>query len=134
MSSSTDLGTVWLVDDDASIRKALSRSLSKRGYTIETFESAELYLENASFTETGCLLLDLSMPGMSGLDLQEELNKRNINVPVIFITGHGGAPESEQALKNGAFDFLEKPFPQQILLDKINAAISLHRQTTETVC
>lgn len=125
------LKTVWLVDDDRSIRKSLSLSLSKRGYQIHAFESAEHYLDEAPYTAPGCLLLDLSMPGMDGLELQEELNTRNAHVPIIFLTAHGSVPESVLAMKNGALDFLEKPFVQVALLQKIDAALILDRRMRE---
>lgn len=120
---------VFVVDDDAGIRSSLSRALAKRGFQVQVFESATAFLDGYSPGAPGCLVLDFGMPGISGLDLQEELNKRGYDIPVIFITGHGGIPESVRAMKGGAVDFLEKPFRQDVLLDRIQQAFALDRET-----
>jgi len=121
---------VYLVDDDPSILKALPRALRQHGLDVEAFSSATEFLE--SYTDKpGCLILDLSMPEMTGLELQAELSARKISIPIIFITGHGGVPESVQALRAGAIDFLEKPFMPETLLQRIDEALAQdHRDRT----
>lgn len=114
--------TVFIIDDDDDIRISLSRSLTKRGYNVECHSSANGFLNSYDENNTGCLLLDYGMPELNGLELQQRLIERGISIPIVFMTGHGGIPQSVQAMKAGAIDFLEKPFKQQILLDAINAA------------
>ena len=113
---------IFIVDDDDAIRTSLSRALRTRGYKTEVFASARAFLESDSFERHGCLILDYGMPEMSGLELQQELMKRGRKLPIIFITGHGGVPEAVQAMKYGAIDFLEKPFPQDKLNQRIQSA------------
>ena len=115
--------TVFIIDDDASVRKSLSRLLRSAGYTTETFASAEEFLGREHFNGIGCLLLDVQMPGLSGMDLQEELNKADYHMPIIFITGHGDIPMSVEAMKKGAVDFLTKPFDDKELLQAVEKAI-----------
>ena len=117
--------TLFLVDDDEAIRSSLSRSLRKRGYQVETFASASEFLQISAPDMDGVLLLDYGMPGMNGLELQARLNDSGIRLPIIFITGHGGIPESVQAIKGGAVDFLEKPFHPEVLIDRIEIALSM---------
>jgi len=119
--------TVFVVDDDADIRRALSRALSKRGYAVESHESAQSFLEAWTPQRAGCLILDYGLPGMNGLELQALLNAEGQSIPVIFITGHGGVPESVQAIKGGAIDFLEKPFRQADLIERIEIAFEVAR-------
>jgi two-component system response regulator FixJ len=114
--------TVFIVDDDADIRSSLSRALGKRGFEVVTFDSAASFLEAYDPNQSGCIVLDYGMPEMSGLELQEHLLMKGYVIPIIFITGHGGVPESVQAMKAGAIDFLEKPFRQEILIERISAA------------
>jgi len=115
--------TIFVIDDDASVRKSLSRLLRSAGYTTETFASAEEFLGREHYTGIGCLLLDVQMPGLSGLGLQEELNKADYHMPIVFITGHGDIPMSVEAMKKGAIDFLTKPFHDKDLLQVIEKAI-----------
>lgn len=119
---------VFLVDDDADIRASLSRALGLRGYEVKTFSSALAFLEQYDDTASGCLILDYGMPDMNGLQLQEHLTEKGISVPIIFITGHGGIPESVQAMKMGALDFLEKPFKQSTLIERIETAFKTDAQ------
>jgi FixJ family two-component response regulator len=114
---------VFVIDDDASVRKGLSRLLRSAGYMTETFASAEQFLGRGRFDGIGCLLLDVQMPGLSGIDLQKELNKADHHMPIIFITGHGDIPMSVEAMKKGAADFLTKPFDDKELLQAIEKAI-----------
>ena len=113
---------VFLVDDDPAILKALPRALRQHGLDVEPYGSASEFLDGYD-DQPGCLVLDLSMPDMTGLELQAELAQRQINIPIIFITGHGGVPESVQALRAGAIDFLEKPFLPETLLQRIEEAL-----------
>jgi len=120
------LHTVFLVDDDASVRKALTRLMKSAGYQVEAFASARDFLEwrNAADRGSGCLVLDIRMPGLSGLDLQQELLATNIQVPIIFITGHGDIPTSVKAMKSGAVDFLPKPVKDTELLHAVEQAFA----------
>ena len=120
---STERATVFVVDDDASVRKALARSIQAAGLNVKTFASAREFLDQGPPEGPGCLVLDVRMPGLSGLDLQAELNSRNIQTPIIFITGHGDIPVSVKAMKGGAVDFLTKPFKVKNLLEVIQEAI-----------
>lgn len=114
---------VFIVDDDTDIRLSLSRALETRGFKTQTFASALAFLEAYDAEQSGCLILDYGLPEMSGLELQKILVERGYSIPTIFITGHGGVPESVEAMKWGAVDFLEKPFRQETLITQINAAL-----------
>jgi FixJ family two-component response regulator len=120
---STLVPTVFVIDDDTSIRKSLSRLLRSAGYQVEAFPSAEQFLSREHFDGVGCILLDVKMPGLSGMDLQEELSKADYHMPIIFITGHGNIPMSVQAMKKGAVEFLTKPFDDKELLKAVESAI-----------
>jgi len=115
--------TVFVVDDDASVRKSLARLMRSVGLNVEMFASAQEFLRRKRFEGPGCLVLDVRMPGLSGLDLQEALTAADTSIPIVFITGHGDIPMSVQAMKAGAVDFLPKPFKDQDLLDAIHQAI-----------
>jgi FixJ family two-component response regulator len=115
--------TIFVIDDDASVRKSLSRLLRSAGYTTETFASAEEFLGRDHYNGIGCLLLDVQMPGLSGMGLQKELNRADYHMPIIFITGHGDIPMGVEAMKKGAVDFLTKPFPDKELLQAVEKAI-----------
>ena len=119
---------VLIVDDDPLIRDSLQQLVRSVGLAAETFSSAREFLQNGPPDRPGCLVLDIRMPGLSGLDLQDELAKRGIVIPIIFITGHGTVPLSVRAMKAGAVDFLQKPFEDQQLLDAIHHAIEQNRQ------
>jgi FixJ family two-component response regulator len=114
---------VFVVDDDDSVRKATQRLIRSVGMKVETFENAKDFLKHPEYKGACCLILDIKMPGLSGLDLQEELLKAGLTFPIIFMTGHGTVPMSVRAMKAGAIDFLEKPFEDQALLDLITNAI-----------
>lgn len=121
--------TVFVVDDDESHCESLKLLLESVGLVVRSFSSARDFLDHAAPGTPGCLLLDVRMPGMSGLDLQTELANGDFSLPIIFITGHGTIPLSVHAMKAGAVDFLEKPFNQQDLINAIHRAIELDRQT-----
>src|SRR5665647_558265 len=120
--------TVYVVDDDPSVRAGLSRLLQSMGLAVKTFARALEFLEQAVSEEPGCLIVDLRMPAMNGLELQEQLMTRNLNLPVIFLTGYGTVPVSVRAMKRGAVDFLEKPVDDQVLLDAIYQALEKDRE------
>jgi FixJ family two-component response regulator len=115
--------TVFIVDDDAPVRDGLKLLLRSVGHRVETYASAQEFLDAYADDRPGCLVLDVRMPGMSGLDLQERLNERRAILPIIFITGHGDVPMAVEALQAGALDFLQKPFRDQELLDRIASAL-----------
>jgi FixJ family two-component response regulator len=117
--------TVFIVDDDADIRSSLSRALGKRGFEVVAFDSAGSFLNAYDPICSGCIVLDYGMPKMNGLELQEHLLKHGYAIPIIFITGHGGVPESVQAMKAGAIDFLEKPFRPEVLVERIKTAFDV---------
>ena len=117
------LPTVFVVDDDAPVRDGLKLLLRSVGHRVETCASAQEFLDLYTDDRPGCLVLDVRMPGMSGLDLQERLNERHAILPIIFITGHGDVPMAVEALQAGALDFLQKPFRDQELLDRIARAL-----------
>jgi len=123
---------VYLVDDDHGVRDSLSLLLRSVGIKSAAYESAKAFLEAYEDERIACLVADIRMPGMSGLDLQRELNERGIDLPIIFITGHGDVPMAVNAMKSGAMDFLQKPFRDQDLLDRINKALKLARDLQAT--
>jgi two-component system, LuxR family, response regulator FixJ len=124
---SSPVETVFIVDDDLALGASMSRSLRLRGWNVEVFSSAGEFLSAFDDTKRGCLLLDYGMPGMNGLELQSRLIELGHQIPVIFITGHAGIPESVQATKAGAVDFLEKPYQPDVLAQRIEDALVLDR-------
>lgn len=114
---------VFLVDDDPGVRKALSRVLGEQGWQVEAFDSAEAFLERPDRAAHGCLVLDVSMPGLDGLALQRRLIDCGQALPIVFLTGHGDIPMTVKALKAGAADFLTKPVASEALLDAVRAAL-----------
>jgi two-component system response regulator FixJ len=115
---------VYIVDDDDAIRDALGRLLQADGLSTKGFASATEFLNICEPSMRGCLLLDVQMPQISGLEVQRLLSEREINIPIIFLTGYGDVPMSSQAFRNGAFDFLEKPFENSELLERVRGALS----------
>jgi two-component system, LuxR family, response regulator FixJ len=116
--------TVYVVDDDDAVRDSLRLLLKSAGIPCEAFGSAQEFLGGYDPAQPGCLVLDVRMPGMSGLEMQTELNLRGATIPVIFITGHGDIPMAVEAMQHGAFDFLQKPFRDQELLDRVQRALT----------
>ena len=121
--------TVFVVDDDEGVRNSLRFLLKSVGLTARTLSSASEFLDTYTPSQPGCLILDVRMPGMSGLELQERLNARGAVIPVIFITGHGDVPMAVEAMQQGAFDFLQKPFRDQDLIDRIQRALERDSQS-----
>jgi two-component system, LuxR family, response regulator FixJ len=123
MSPDKPAALVYLVDDEFAVRDSLTLLIESTGQTVRSFVSAEAFLNNYDPKQPGCLLLDVRMPAMSGLELQAELLRRDISIPIIFISGHAGIPDSAKAFRAGAVDFLEKPFDNETLLERIEEAI-----------
>ena len=123
--------TVLVVDDDASMREALSDLFQSVGLGVEVFASTQEFLKNRRPEGPACLVLDVRLPGKSGLHFQQELNAANINLPIVFLTGHGDIPMSVRAMKAGAVEFLTKPFREQDLLDAVQTAIERDRLNRE---
>ncbi|MBS1213915.1 MAG: Two-component response regulator, LuxR/FixJ family, partial [Proteobacteria bacterium] len=124
--------TVFVVDDDEAVRDALCMSLTEAGLPVECFDSGEKFMAACKPDRPGCLLLDLSMPGMDGLAVQAELRRRRIDTPIVFMTAYGTIRDSVSAIKAGAFDFLEKPVSRTLLLDRIRNALTLDTQLRQT--
>jgi FixJ family two-component response regulator len=122
---------VFVIDDDVSMRRALTNLFQSVGLEVDAFGSASELLKNKLPEVASCLVLDIRLPGLSGLDLQAELAKANIHIPIIFITGHGDIPMTVRAMKGGAVDFLTKPFRDQDLLDAVVSAIDKDRRRRE---
>jgi FixJ family two-component response regulator len=136
MAKPNDKGTapaVYVVDDDDGMRRALDTLLNTIGYKTAVFSRASEFLSNFKADSPGCLVLDIRMPDMSGLELQQHLNRIGSMLPVIFITGHGDVPMAVQAMKEGAFEFIQKPFRDQDLLDHINHALKQDAENRNTV-
>jgi FixJ family two-component response regulator len=126
--ASTDQSIVFVVDDDESMRRALSNLLQSVGLQVEVFGSAPELMRRSLPDVASCLVLDVRLPGLSGLDFQSELAKANIHIPIVFMTGHGDIPMSVMAMKAGAVDFLSKPFRQQEMLHAVAEAIGRDRK------
>src|SRR6202140_3527189 len=125
--------TIYVVDDDDGMRRALDALLSTVGYRTAVFSRPSEFLAGFKPDSAGCLVLDIRMPDMSGLELQQQLNRMGSMLPVIFITGHGDVPMAVQAMKEGAFEFIQKPFRDQDLLDHINHALKQDAENRNTV-
>ncbi len=120
--------TVIVVDDDDAVRASLRLLLKSVGLEVQTYASASEFLSSYNAQQPGCLVLDVRMPGLSGMELQEQLNLQGAIIPVIFVTGHGDVPMAVEAMQHGAFDFLQKPFRDQELLDRIQRALVRDRE------
>jgi FixJ family two-component response regulator len=127
---------VFIVDDDLSVRRSTERLMRTAGLKVQTFTSAREFLKNPPPEGPACLVLDVRMPGISGMDLQRELTRAGIQIPIIFITAHGDIPTTVRAMKAGAVEFLTKPFRSRTLVDGVRAAIdrdrSAHKERSET--
>jgi len=123
--------TVFVVDDDEAVGSSLKLLLKSVGLPAQVFSSGPDFLGAVDATRAGCLVLDIRMPGMSGLEVQQQLNERGVMLPIIFITGHGDVPMAVEAMQHGAMDFIQKPFRDQDLLDRINQALEKDRAARE---
>ena len=119
-----DFPTVFVIDDDADMRASLQGLLKSAGLRSEGFETAEQFLQRKSSDSPSCLILDVSLPGINGLDFQQQLRKAGRQIPIIFVTGHGDIPMTVKAMKSGAVEFLTKPLKRQVLLDAIQQALA----------
>lgn len=124
--------TVFIVDDDRAVRDGLAELAASVKLQTRTFGTGQEFLEAYDPAQSGCLLLDVRLPGLSGLRVQDELIARDIDLPIIFISGHGDLPMAVEAMKKGAFDFLEKPLRDQVLLDRIHAALAEDRRRRDS--
>jgi len=124
----TPKGVVYIVEDDASFRKSVVRLIKASGFETEAFESANSFLKQAAIRSPGCLLLDVRLPDMDGLSLQQILTEKGEHLPIIFMTGHGDIPMSVKAMKKGAIDFLPKPFEPEELLSAVENALERNTQ------
>jgi FixJ family two-component response regulator len=120
--------TVFLVDDDAAVRDSVSMLLETAGLAVRAYDSAEAFLADLGADASGCLILDMRMQGMGGLDLQSELARREVRLPIIFVSVHSDVPATVRAMKAGAFDFLTKPLDGALLLDRVQAAVARSRK------
>ena len=119
----TSNAVVYIVDDDQAVRDSLRMLIEAVGFAIQSYESGEAFLRELRPEVPGCIVLDMRMEGMSGFDLQETLIEKSIDLPIIFITGYGDVPTAVRATRQGAIDFIEKPFKQEVLLERIQEAI-----------
>jgi FixJ family two-component response regulator len=126
----TNEPTVFIVDDDDAVRRFLTGLIQSIDLAVEVYASAKDFLDAYQPGRPGCLLLDVRMPGMSGLELQRELAERSVELPVVILTGHGNVPVAVQAMKAGAVDFIEKPFNNELLLDRIQTAVAQSLQSS----
>ena len=121
-------GRVFVVDDDASVGRSLGRLLKSAGYDVEIFASADEFMQRVPIEDVGCLILDVQMPGLNGLELQKILARSNCAPPIVFITGYGDLPMSAHAVEAGALDFIQKPFDDETLLKAVDRALLKWRQ------
>ncbi len=129
MAETKSNSLVYLVDDDFSVRDSLSMLIESTGQAVVCFDSAVEFLDAYDPDQAGCLILDVRMPRMTGLELQEELTKRDIGLPIIFISGHADVPDSSRAFRGGAVDYMEKPFDSETLLKRMQEAIRKDQET-----
>lgn len=126
LNSNHNEPTVFIVDDEPDVRAALRLLIKSVGYQVECFDSADHFFSNYNFNDRGCLILDVRMPGMSGMDLQDKMAEMGSLLSIIMISGHGEIPMAVKAVQNGAIDFLQKPFSDQQLLDLISKALKIN--------
>ena len=126
--STSPNGKVYVVDDELAVRRSLRWLLESAGMEVEAYENGDEFLEHYDGEAPACLVLDLMMPGKTGLELQQDLAERGMELPIIFLTGQGKVPDAVKALKQGAFEFLEKPFSDDVLLERIRAALDHDRK------
>lgn len=129
MAPATDTDTVYVIDDDASWRQSVERLMSAAGYRVELYDSAEVFLNEGCVNDAGCILLDVRMPGLTGLQLQQHLAVMRNALPIVFVSGHGDIPLTVAAIKAGAEDFLAKPVDTEVLLDTVARAVARGRDS-----
>ena len=126
-----DEAAVFIVEDDEAVRDSLRLMLESLGHQVEAYERADAFLEAYDPERPGCIVLDIRMPGMNGMELQRKLNAMTSILPIIFVTGHGDVPMAVEAMQQGAVDFVQKPYREQELLDKIQKAIALDAENRQ---
>ncbi|WP_298450184.1 response regulator [uncultured Marinobacter sp.] len=129
--SAPDNSTVYVVDDDAGMLESTQWLLESVGLKVQAYSDGRKFLDALGDNRGGCVVLDVRMPGLGGLNVQEELQKRGIELPIIFVSGHADVPIVVRAFKSGAFDFIEKPFNEQLLLDSVQQALEAHHQSSQ---
>jgi len=122
---------IFVVDDDEAVRLSTEMLIKSMGLRVESFHSAAEFLEDFDPQQPGCVILDIRMPGMSGLELQQHLNEMKASIPIVFVTGHGDVPMAVKAMKAGAVDFIQKPFRDQELIDRVHAALDEDHEKRE---
>ncbi|MGC8121027.1 response regulator FixJ [Marinobacter sp. VGCF2001] len=125
--------TVYVVEDDEAVRDSLELLLKSDSKPVKTYESANAFLQDYSDKMAGCIVLDIRMPGMDGMELQKKLNDKHSILPIIFVTGHGDVPMAVDAMKEGAVDFIQKPYREEALLEKIEAALEQDREQRKSL-
>jgi len=125
--------TVYVVEDDEAVRDSLELLLKSDSKTVKTYENAAVFLKDYSEDMAGCIVLDIRMPGMDGMELQKKLNSKHSILPIIFVTGHGDVPMAVDAMKEGAVDFIQKPYREEALLEKIEAALEQDLEQRKTL-
>ncbi|MCL7944097.1 response regulator FixJ [Marinobacter sp. ATCH36] len=125
--------TVYVVEDDEAVRDSLELLLKSDGKLVSTYDNANAFLKDYSEKMAGCIVLDIRMPGMDGMELQKKLNEKHSILPIIFVTGHGDVPMAVDAMKEGAVDFIQKPYREEALLQKIEAALEQDREQRKTL-
>ena len=125
--------TVYVVEDDEAVRDSLELLLKSDGKPVKTYDNANAFLKDYSEKMAGCIVLDIRMPGMDGMELQKKLNEKHFILPIIFVTGHGDVPMAVDAMKEGAVDFIQKPYREEALLQKIEAALEQDKEQRKTL-
>ncbi|MGM0768990.1 MAG: response regulator FixJ [Pseudomonadota bacterium] len=125
--------TVYVVEDDEAVRDSLELLLKSDSKSVKTYENATAFLRDYSENMAGCIVLDIRMPGMDGMELQKKLNEKHSILPIIFVTGHGDVPMAVDAMKEGAVDFIQKPYREEALLEKIEAALEQDREQRKSL-
>ncbi|MBZ2167523.1 response regulator FixJ [Marinobacter sp. F4216] len=125
--------TVYIVEDDEAVRDSLELLLKSDGKSVKPYENAMAFLKDYSDQMAGCIVLDIRMPGMDGMELQKKLNEKHSILPIIFVTGHGDVPMAVDAMKEGAVDFIQKPYREEALLEKIEAALAQDREQRKSL-
>ena len=125
--------TVYVVEDDEAVRDSLELLLKSDGKPVKTYDNANAFLKDYSETMAGCIVLDIRMPGMDGMELQKKLNEKHSILPIIFVTGHGDVPMAVDAMKEGAVDFIQKPYREEALPQKIEAALEQDKEQRKTL-
>ncbi|TYC67450.1 response regulator transcription factor [Stappia sp. BW2] len=133
MDIKADAEAIYIVDDDPAVRDALSVLFNMEGYVVETFSDGDTFIQSASKAVPACVMLDVHMPGRSGIEILKALNAENYPAPIFIISGQGDIPMAVEAIRNGAFDFVEKPFSAETVLERVKESIAITRQRQDDV-